>query len=136
VNSLVHGLFGRPVTEDDLARFLELAGFVDSAQVAPSHPNWDRWLPHRMALSWQGERVDHPERSVEELARITCPVLLTKGTNTAAWLKRLVDVLGERLPNASVVELEGDHAHHLQSIDAFLERLEGHLTRADAVRIA
>lgn len=131
VNALVHGLFGRPVTEDDLATFLELAGFVESARDAPSHPNWERWLAHRMALSWQGEKLDHPERSVEELARITCPVLLTKGTRTADWLKRLVDVLGERLPNASVVEIEGDHAHHIESIDAFLVALDEHLTRTD-----
>ncbi len=135
-NSLVHGLFGRPVTEDDLATFLELAGFVDSAREAPSHPNWGRWLPHRMALSWQGEKLDHPERSVEELARIKSPVLLTKGTRTANWLKRVVDVLGERLPNASVVELEGDHAHHIQSVDAFLGALETHLTRTEEARIA
>jgi pimeloyl-ACP methyl ester carboxylesterase len=124
------------VTEDDLARFLELAGFVDSAQAAPSHPNWDRWLAHRMALSWQGEALDHPERSVEELARITCPVLLSKGSRTADWLKRLVDILGERLANASVVELEGDHAHHIESIDEFLGALEAHLTRTDGARVA
>ena len=84
-----------------------------------------------MALSWQGDRVDRPERSVEELARVTCPVLLTKGTRTADWLTRVVDVLGERLPNASVVELEGDHAHHIQSIDAFLVALDVHLTHTD-----
>ncbi len=131
VNSLVHGLFGRPVTEDDLATFLELAGFVESAQDARSHPNWDRWLTHRMALSWQGEKLDHPARSVDELAVITCPVLLTKGTTTADWLVRVVDVLGEELPNATVVELEGDHAHHIESIDAFLGALEAHLARAD-----
>ncbi|MEX0789599.1 MAG: alpha/beta hydrolase [Actinomycetota bacterium] len=136
LNSLVHGLFGRPVTEDDLATFLELAGFVESARDARSHPNWARWLPHRMALSWQGEKLDHPERSVEELARIACPVLLTKGTRTADWMKRLVDVLGERLLNASVVELEGDHAHHIESIDAFLTALDAHLARAEATRIA
>jgi pimeloyl-ACP methyl ester carboxylesterase len=135
VNSLVHGLYGRLVTEDDLATFLELAGFVVSAREARSHPNWDRWLPHRMALSWQGEKLDHPERSVDELARITCPVLLTKGTRTADWLKRLVDVLRERLPNASVVELEGDHAHHVQSIEGFFGALEAHLTRTGEGRI-
>jgi pimeloyl-ACP methyl ester carboxylesterase len=134
VNSFVHGLFGRPVTEDDLATFLELAGFVDSAREAPSHPNWGRWLPHRMALSWQGEKLDHPERSVDELARIACPVLLTKGTRTADWLKRVVDVLGERLPDPSVVELEGDHAHHIESIEAFLGALDAHLTRTDEAR--
>jgi pimeloyl-ACP methyl ester carboxylesterase len=130
VNSLVHGLFGRPVTEDDLATFLELAGFVDRAEDARSHPNWARWLAHRMALSWQGEKLDHPPRSIDDLGRITCPVLLTKGTRTADWLKRVVDVLGERLPNASVVELEGDHAHHIQSIDAFLGAFEAHVLRA------
>jgi len=135
-NSLVHGLFGHPVTEDDLAEFLELAGFVESAQDAPSHPNWDRWLTHRMGLSWQGEKLDHPGRSVEELARVACPVLLTKGTRTSDWLKRLVDVLGERLPDASVLELEGDHAHHIESIDAFLAALEEQLARTEEARMA
>jgi pimeloyl-ACP methyl ester carboxylesterase len=130
VNAFVHGLFGRPVTEDDLATFLELAGFVENAADAPSHPSWDRWLSHRMALSWQGQELDHPGRSVDELAGIESPVLLTKGTRTADWLKRLVDVLGERLPDATVVEFEGDHAHHIESIDAFLEALERHLRRA------
>jgi hypothetical protein len=41
---------------------------------------------------------------------------------------RSVDVLGDRLPNATVLELPGDHASHIQSIDAFLEAFEKHLT--------
>ena len=127
VNSLVHGLFGRQVTESDLSEFLEVAGFVKRAEEARSHPNWARWLPHRMALSWQGEALDHPARSVEELAKIACPTLLFKGTVTSDWLRQLVDVLGERLPDASIVELEGDHACHIESIDAFLDALEAHL---------
>jgi len=127
VNSFIHGLYGRTVTEDDLARFLELAGFVERAHDAPAHPNWQPWLAHRMALSWQSEQVDHPQHSVADLARIRCPVLLTKGTRTSNWLKRVVDVLGERLPNASVLEFDGDHAHHIQSIDAFLAALEAHI---------
>lgn len=135
-NSFVHGLFGRAVTEDDLATFLQLAGLVENAQDAPSHPNWDRWVTHRTTLSWLGEKVDHPDRSVQELASITCPVLLTKGTRTGDLDKRVVDVLGQRLPNASVVELEGDHAHHIQSIDAFMRAFEAHLSRTEAPRIA
>ena len=39
-----------------------------------------------------------------------------------------MDILGERLPNASVLELPGDHTSHIQSIDAFLEGFEKHLT--------
>jgi pimeloyl-ACP methyl ester carboxylesterase len=129
-DDFVHSLYGKEVTEADLARFLQLAGFVSSAKEAISDPNWERWVPHRMALSWQGEPLDHPDRSVEDLRLITCPVLLVKGTVTAEWERRLVDTLGELLPNASVVELEGDHASHIQSLDAFLEAFELHLEAA------
>jgi pimeloyl-ACP methyl ester carboxylesterase len=132
VNGLVHGLEGTDVSPEDLAEFLEIAGFVRRKEDASRHPNWERWLPHRMALSWQGEQVDRSDRTVDELANIRCPVLLFKGTVTAGWLRRVVDVLGERLPNASVIELEGDHACHIESIDAFLSALRRHLTGARA----
>jgi hypothetical protein len=39
-------------------------------------------------------------------------------------------VLGERLPDARVEEFAGDHAHHIESIDAFLPALEAPLGRA------
>jgi pimeloyl-ACP methyl ester carboxylesterase len=67
---------------------------------------------------------------VDEFARVSCPVLLVKGTHTTDLLKRIVDVLGERLPRASVLELEGDHACHIESIDAFLEAFERHPRQA------
>jgi len=127
LNAFIHPLFGRDVTEDDLATFLEFAGFVSSQSEARSHPNWDRWVPHRMALSWQGEELDHPARTVDDLVSVAVPTLLVKGTVTADWLKRVVDVLGDRLSNAAVLELEGDHACHIQSMDAFLAAFEAHL---------
>jgi pimeloyl-ACP methyl ester carboxylesterase len=126
VNTFIHGLAGTAVTEDDLAEFLELAGFVASSADAPSHPNWDRWIPHRMALSWQSEESDRSGRSIDELANIRCPVLLVKGSVTADWLKRVVDELGERIEDASVIELPGDHACHIQSMDAFLDEFHKH----------
>ena len=125
VNSFIHP--GKEVTEDDLAEFLEMAGFVSSRNEARAHPNWERWLPHRMALSWQSEQVDRSGRSIDGLAEIRCPVLLVKGTVTTDWLERVVDELGRRLPGARVVELEGDHASHIESIDLFLKELETHL---------
>lgn len=129
LNEFIHPLAGREVTEEDLARFLEFAGFIAPGEDARRHPNWERWLSHRNALSWQSEEVDRSGRSVEELEYISCPVLLVKGTVTADWLKRLVDVLGQRIPNATVLELAGDHACHIESIDAFLEALQAHLAR-------
>jgi pimeloyl-ACP methyl ester carboxylesterase len=127
LNAFIHPLDGREVTEDDLAQFLEYAGFVANRTEARRHPNWERWVPHRMALSWQGEDLDHPARRLDELARVSCPTLLFKGTVTADWLRRVVDVLSGLLPHATVVELEGDHACHIHSMDAFLETFEAHL---------
>lgn len=127
VGSYMHELAGRDVTEDDLAGFLELAGFVSAAKEAPNHPNWARWLPHRNALSWSPAEMDASDRSVDELSDLRAPLLLVKGTVTTDWLKRVVDVIGSRAPNATIVELEGDHACHIQSIDRFMEELEKHL---------
>jgi pimeloyl-ACP methyl ester carboxylesterase len=133
VNTFIHGLAGTAVTEDHLAEFLELAGFIGSKAAAPQHPNWDRWIPHRMALSWQSEESDRSGRSIEELANIRCPVLLVRGSLTADWLKRVVDVLGERIQGARVIELTGDHACHIQSMDLFLAEFKNHLNPAGPI---
>lgn len=83
-----------------------------------------------MALSWQSEQLDRSGRSTQELGRITPPTLLVKGGATSGWLRRVVDVLGERLPEATVLELEGGHASHIDSIDAFLEAFRKHLNQS------
>jgi pimeloyl-ACP methyl ester carboxylesterase len=129
-NGFVHGLFGREVSEDQLATFLQLGGLAESGGDVRSHPNWGRWMEHRMTLSWLSPLLEHPERSIDDLARIAAPALVTKGTNSTPVDRRLVDVLGERLPSALVREFEGDHAHHIEHIDAFLDALEGHLAHA------
>jgi pimeloyl-ACP methyl ester carboxylesterase len=129
-NDLVAGLFGRNVSEDELAAFLRLGGLAAPGDDVRSHPNWGRWVEHRATLSWLRPLLDHPERSLDDLARIAAPALLTKGTNSAMIDRRVVDVLGERLPNAEIREFEGDHAHHIQQIDSFLDALEAHLAQA------
>jgi pimeloyl-ACP methyl ester carboxylesterase len=127
---LIHSFFGREVSEDELATFLRLGGLADAGEDVRDHPNWARWVVHRTTLSWVSPLLDHPERSIADLGRITAPSLVTKGTISTPLDRRLVDVLGERLPNARVAEFEGDHAHHIQQIDAFLDALEDHLAQA------
>jgi len=53
-----------------------------------------------------------------------------KGTESTDLDRHLVDVLGGLLPDARVIELKGDHASHIVSIDVFLEAFERHLRRA------
>ena len=127
LNNLLHGLSGKQVTEDDLAAFLVVAAFIQPSDDATKHPNWERWLLHRNALSWQGNALDRPNRSVDEISNIQAPTLVVKGTVTANWLKRVADDVASRIAGAKLVELEGDHACHIQSIDAFMAAFLGHL---------
>ncbi|HXV70896.1 MAG TPA: alpha/beta hydrolase [Acidimicrobiia bacterium] len=125
--AFLDSLAGQDVTEDDLARFLHLAGFVDDPTRARLDPYWERAWPHRMTLSWLSDRLMGSDHSLADLAAVKCPVLLTKGTTTGRMERRVVDLLAQHLPDARVVELEGSHAHHIESIDRFLEVFEHHL---------
>ncbi|MFE0257865.1 alpha/beta fold hydrolase [Streptomyces sp. NPDC059010] len=129
LNQFLHALAGQDVSEDDLAEFLQLAGLTPSKDQARNHPAWPRWVPHRMTLSWSSQQADRPDRDVAELADIRCPVLLVHGSATTDWLKRVVAVLDERLPDTRVLELPGDHACHLENPDAFLAALEQHMAQ-------
>jgi pimeloyl-ACP methyl ester carboxylesterase len=135
-DAFMYALTGREVSEEDLAEFLVLAGLANSPEAVRSDPAWERWVDHRMALSWRSERLDRPPRSLDDLSRITCPALLVKGTDTTPLLQRIVDVLGDYLSHASVLELEGDHACHIQSIDAFLAAFERHVDSVAGDRLA
>lgn len=125
VDEFLAGMAGTEVSEDDLAAFLVLAGFGNHPDEVRQNPNWGTWVSVRNALSWQGYiAADQPSR---DIGAITCPVLLVYGTVTTPWEKQVTQLLGERLPDARVVELEGDHASHIQSMDRFLEEMEEHL---------
>jgi len=123
----LYSLAGQDVTEDQLARVLYIAGFVSDPNRARSDPYWERAWPHHMTLSWLSENLMGSDHSLADLAAVMCPVLLTKGTETGKVERRVVDLLALHLPNARVIELEGSHAHHIESIDRFLEALENHI---------
>jgi pimeloyl-ACP methyl ester carboxylesterase len=128
-NDFLRARAGEDITEDDLAQFLRSAGFVQPSEDPRQHPNWERWVSHRMALSWQA-LIESSGRSIDELSGITAPTLLVKGTRSTDEDRRVVDVVAERIPNSAVTELEGDHACHIQEIDKFLEAFEKYLTNA------
>lgn len=123
---------GKPISEDDLAEFLTMAGFAEEGIDVRTLPQWERWTPHRQAVSW-GYLLGRKERSLDELEAFDRPVLLVKGTVSTEWLRAIVDILGEHYPRATVLDLPGSHACHIESIDAFLEALEAHLESADPV---
>jgi pimeloyl-ACP methyl ester carboxylesterase len=127
LDAFIERIADRPVDEDGLAEFLEIAGFVPDRREARSHPNWERWLPHRTALASQRD-LGKKGRTLEELVSFDPPVLLVKGTVSTAWLRSIVDVLSQSYPRATVIDLPGSHACHIESIDAFMESFKKHLT--------
>ena len=120
-------LTGKKITEDDLARFLAKAGLAQDPTTARQDPYWEKALTHRMSLSWLSEGLMGSDYGVADLAGLAAPVLLTKGTRTEPWERRVVDLLGQHLPNARVADIEGTHAHHIESIDRFIDEMEAHL---------
>ncbi|MGQ0670746.1 MAG: HD-GYP domain-containing protein, partial [Actinomycetota bacterium] len=92
--------------------------------------------PDAAARELEGEasagRLD-PDAVRAVLRAFDRPVLLVKGTVSTEWLRAIVDILGEHYPRATVIDLPGSHACHIESIDAFLEALEAHLESAEPV---
>lgn len=129
-SDFLSSLFGREITDDDLAKMLVLAGFAVNESEARSDAFWERARPHRMTLSWLSERVLGSDKSLDDLAAIRCPVLLTKGTNSAATDRLIVDVLHEHLPDSTVIEYEGNHAHHIENLGTFIADLRRHMSLA------
>lgn len=126
-SAFMNGLVGQDLTEEDLARFLAVAGLAPSADDARRHPQWNVWFEHRAALSWPFEAISPQRRSLTNLNAIDCPVLLIKGKDSSDRDRRIVDLLAERLPRARAVELDGGHASHIESIDRFIQEFESHI---------
>lgn len=129
--ALMRGMAGRPVSEGDLADLLVALGLAGSAAEARADPDWGRLASHRAALSWHTEAAERFEWALGDLGRLDLPVLLVKGAASDAWLTRPVDALARLLPRASLLELPGGHACHIESIDAFLDAMQEHM-RASA----
>lgn len=127
VDELLDRMAGSEVSDDDFAMFLAHAGFVSDPDAARTHPYWERGYPHRQTLSWMSDRYFASDATLDDLRAMTAPTLAVKGTVTEEWQKRVVDVLGDFMPNARVLELEGSHACHIEDIDTFLPEFEAHL---------
>lgn len=125
--TLLDEIVGRDVSEDDLARLLVLFGMAADPDQARAHPVWGSWVQHRNALSWPYQESSDPQRSAADLVDLQLPVLLVKGNRSSPRDRTIVDSLRHRLPVARVLELDGGHASHIESLDEFIEQFTSHL---------
>ena len=121
------------VGEDLLVQFLRDVAIVAADDDPRAHPRWDMWWRFRNSL----RSADIPGRHEDDVWRLRSfdrPVLAFKGLGSTGFEREIVDLIGELVPNASVVELGGAHMLPIVSKDVFLRTLRGFLAASAHVR--
>lgn len=121
---------GRSVTEEELAEFLHLAGITGVGENPRQNPNWPVWSKFRNALA-SDYVLTKSSRTLDELRGFSRPVLLVVGTETAQFLKDIIDELSSNYPDARLLALPGGHRCHIENIDRFLAELESFTSDAE-----
>ncbi len=111
------------ITENMLERFLKEVGFVKPGQSPRELPQWKQWLPFSQSLRNSPAVATHND-DLKRLQSIKAPVLLVKGTGSALFLHKIIDLLASEFPNSKVLEMPGGHAPHIVSRDRFLNELQ------------
>ena len=119
-------LAGKEITIDDLKTFLVRTGLGDTD--LESHPRWPVMVRNRQALSIVDVEWDYTG-SLDRLRSLDVPILAVKGTDTAESLSASVDAIVSTAPHATLLELPGGHACHIENFDRFLEALDAHIAR-------
>ncbi len=115
--------FHGEITDEMLAKFLENVGFAREGESPRDLPQWQQWLPYKLSLR-NSPAVVHHNDNLERLRNINSPVLLVKGTGSANFLHKIIDVLSKNLPDSRVTEMPGGHAPHIVSRERFLREWE------------
>jgi pimeloyl-ACP methyl ester carboxylesterase len=118
------------VSEEQLSDFVVQAALCPPGKRPEDLPAWPQWVEHRRSLR-NGPAVFAHRDDAARLRAFERPVLLVKGTGSSHFLHRIIDVLGETLPRAEVIELPGGHAPQIVAIDASLARLAAFHESAD-----
>lgn len=121
----------RELTVDDLKAFLVRAGFGQPGDDFESSPSWPVWKRNRQALAINGTIHDYTG-SLDRLRTLDMPILVVRGTDTTESFVTIAGDIAATAPNATLLELPGGHACHIQHIDRFLEELERHTSGAVA----
>jgi pimeloyl-ACP methyl ester carboxylesterase len=116
------------ISEEDLERFLFIAGFVPPGGNARELPQWSNWTRFRRSLR-NTKAVFAHEDDLARLRGFGRPVLLVTGTGTSPFLEDVTERLASSFPNARVVEMPAGHAPHIVSTDRFLAELGAFLAQ-------
>lgn len=119
---------GRQLSDEDLCEFLVRAGIGPEGVDFASLPQWEFWSSCRQSLSWAGERMtESAAAGIEGFEQLETPTMVVRGRSTSPWLSAVAGRFAEEMPRAELVELDGGHGCLLESPEAFLAALAGHV---------
>jgi pimeloyl-ACP methyl ester carboxylesterase len=124
-----HAFADRDITVDDLKAFLVRAGIGGPGTDFESHPRWPLMVSNRQALSTIGAITAHTD-SLERLRTLDVPILAIRGIDSTETDRAMVGDIAEIAPNATLLELPGDHSCFLQNPERFLDAIEAHMAAA------
>jgi len=116
------------ISEEQLAWFSHFAGFVPPDVDPRKMPPWPGWLLHRQSLA-HGDAPYLHQDAIEKVREFRKPVLLFKSRDSSDFLIRIIDILGEEFPQATVHDLPGGHALHVVSMEDFFRLFLPFLSR-------
>ena len=117
---------GRDIGIDDLKAFLVRAGLGTAETDFSAHPRWPIMVRNRQCLAAIGALTDHSD-SLDRLRALDVPILAVRGQESTETDRAMVGDIAATAPNATLLELPGDHACFLEHPDAFFAALESHL---------
>ena len=115
-------------TDDQWIRFRCLLGECGLKKPEVGEEGWKEWMTRRAALRGLSA-IAQLHGDMNRLRNFRKPVLIVTGKNTAAFHRRINDILAAQCPVVERLELPGTHAAVVTAQDEFLNGLRSFLDR-------
>ena len=110
------------ITESQLAQFRCILDSCDTSAIR-NHPQWQVWAKQKDRLRGLSAVASHTD-SIERLHSFRQPVLLLTGTGTAAFHRRINQLLSAEFPNATLKEIGGGHSAPQAAVGEFIQAIK------------
>jgi pimeloyl-ACP methyl ester carboxylesterase len=110
------------ITDAQLAQFRCILDSCDTAAIR-NHPQWPAWAKQKNRLRGLSAVANHTD-SIGRLHRFKQPVLILTGSGTAAFHRRINELLKTEFPNATLKEIAGGHSAPQEAVQDFIHAIK------------
>ena len=110
------------ITDVQLAQFRCILDSCDTTAIR-NHPQWPVWAKQKNRLRGLSVVANHTD-ALERLYRFKQPVLILTGTGTAAFHRRINQLLASAFPVVSTKEIAGGHSAPQAAVNDFVQAIK------------